>query len=58
MYIACKNQVGNRQKIKLKNQLCEIEILKNQVQIDKGKVLDTLPNMTGPTNKSSLLFLS
>ena len=36
--VACKNQVRNRQKIKFKNQFREIEILKNQVQIDKGIV--------------------
>ena len=34
--VACKNQVRKRQKIKFKNQFREIEILKNQVQIDKG----------------------
>ena len=34
--VACKNQVRDRQKIKFKNQSLEIEILKNQVQIDKG----------------------
>ena len=34
--VACKNQVPNRQKIKLKNQVCEIKIFKNQVQIDRG----------------------
>ena len=37
--VACKNPVQNRQKIKLKNQFREIEISKNQVQIDKGKVV-------------------
>ena len=36
--VACKNQVRNRQKIKFKNQFREIEILKNQVQIDKGPI--------------------
>ena len=36
--VACKNQVWNRQKIKFKNQFYEVEILKNQVQIDKGLV--------------------
>ena len=34
--VTCKNQVQNRQKIKFRNQFREIEILKNQVQIDKG----------------------
>ena len=33
--VVCKNQVRNRQKIKFKNQFREIEILKNQLQIDK-----------------------
>jgi hypothetical protein len=33
--VACKNQVQNRQKIKLKNQFRELEILKNQVQIHR-----------------------
>ena len=36
--VACKNQVRNRQKIKFKNQFREIEIFKNEVQIDKGLV--------------------
>ena len=36
--VACKNQVANRQKIKFKNQLREIEILRNQVQIDRGSI--------------------
>ena len=35
-YTGSKSQVSNRQKIKLKNQFHEIEILKNQVQIDRG----------------------
>ena len=35
-YTSSKNQVRNRQKIKIKNQFREIEILKDQVQIDKG----------------------
>ena len=35
--VACKNQVRNRRKIKFKNKFCEIEILKNKVQIDKDK---------------------
>ena len=34
----CKNQGQNGQEIKFKNQFCEIEIFKNQVQIDKGSV--------------------
>ena len=34
--VACNNQIQNRQKIKFKNHFCEIDILKNQVQIDKG----------------------
>ena len=40
--VACKNQVQNRQKIKFKNQFREIEILKNQVQIDKGLTKDSM----------------
>ena len=39
--VACKNQVQNRQEIKFKNQFREIEILKNQVQIDRGNVGST-----------------
>ena len=35
-YTGSKNQVWKRQKIKLKNQFCEKEILRNQVQIDRG----------------------
>ena len=51
MYTGSKNQVWNRQKIKFKNQFREIEIFKNQVEIDRrletflGKapiIIDTL----------------
>ena len=46
--VACKNQIGNRQKIKLKNQFHEIEILKNQVQVDK-RIVDIL--LKGTSNQ-------
>jgi hypothetical protein len=36
-YTASKSQVWNRQKIKFKNQFYELEILKNQAQIDREK---------------------
>ena len=46
----CKNQVPNRQKIKFKikfkNPFCEIEILKNQVQIDRGTVSNTVHKLS------------
>ena len=37
-YTGSKNQGWNRQKIKSNNQFREIEILENQVQIDRGIV--------------------
>ena len=47
-YTASKNQVRNRQKIKLNNQFCEIKIFKYQVQIDKGIDILTQGNQAMP----------
>ena len=41
-YTGSKNQVWNRQKIKFKIQFREIQILKNQVQIDRKEVNSAL----------------
>jgi hypothetical protein len=44
-YTGNKNKVWNRQKFKLKNLFREIEILENQVQIDRGiNIINTLNN--------------